>query len=188
MPMPEAGPAQPRIEAIPSPDDPNQLNISQTLAHNLPLRKAFVKFGGHLLGSGVLPPRERELVILRAGWRCGSEYEFGQHTLIGRDAGLTDAEIARLAEAGAGGWSEQDQTLVDMVDELCRNDVISEATWHRLKTLWNDEEVHELLLLAGFYRMVSGLLNSAGVAIESFTPGWPAGAEPQRRAPRSEKP
>ena len=43
-----------------------------------------------------------------------------------------------------------------------------------------------LLVLAGYYRLVSGMLNSVGVALESETPGWPAGAAVRLRAPREE--
>src|SRR2546423_1170473 len=132
-------PAQPRIAPLPASDDQRQLNIFRTLTHNRPLYKGFLALGGHLLGGGGLPAREREIVILRTGFRCGSEYEFGQHTRIGRDAGLSDAEIARLADAGAGEWSDDDRALVDLVDELCADDVVSEPTWKLLAARWNDE-------------------------------------------------
>ena len=29
-----------------------------------------------------LPRREREILMLRIGWLCRSEYEFGQHTRV----------------------------------------------------------------------------------------------------------
>src|SRR3954451_8129806 len=129
-------PTAPRITPLPATGDERQLNIFRTLSRNRELYKGFLALGGHLLGSGRLPAREREIVILRTGMRCGSEYEFGQHTRIGRDAGLTDEEIARLAgvgaDAGDGDWSDDDRALVDMVDELCADDVVSEPTWRRL--------------------------------------------------------
>jgi 4-carboxymuconolactone decarboxylase len=177
-------PAAPRIAPLPPSDDGRQLNIFRTLGHNRPLYKGFLALGGHLLGSGGLPAREREIVILRAGFRCGSEYEFGQHTRIGRDAGLADDEIERLGGVGDGGWSDDDRALVDMVDELCGDDVVSEPTWKRLAARWSEEQLLELLVLAGYYRLVSGLLNSVGVALEPDTPGWPDGADASRRAPR----
>jgi hypothetical protein len=61
---------------------------------------------------------------------------------------------------------------------------VSDATWQRLATRWSDEELLELLVLAGYYRLVSGLLNSAGVALEPDTPGWPSGMRDPRVAPR----
>jgi 4-carboxymuconolactone decarboxylase len=169
---------------MPATDDQRQLNIFRTLAHNRPLYKGFLALGGHLLGGGGLPAREREIVILRAGFRCGSEYEFGQHTRIGGDAGLRDDEIARLAGVGDGDWSDDEQALVDMVDELCADNVVSEPTWQRLAARWSEEQLLELLVLAGYYRLVSGLLNSVGVALEPDTPGWPDGMSNRRSAPR----
>jgi 4-carboxymuconolactone decarboxylase len=174
----------PRIAPLPAEGDDPSLNIFRTLQHSPDLFKAFARFGAHFLRDGLLPAREREIVILRTGWRAGSEYEFGQHTVLGRAAGLTDAEIARLADAGHGEWAERDHVLVDMVDDLCDDNAVSEETWSALISLWDVPTVMEMLLLAGFYRLVSGYLNSVEVALEPATPGWPAGAGPNRRAPR----
>jgi alkylhydroperoxidase family enzyme len=178
------GPAAPRIAPLPAKTDPPTLNIFRTIDHNHDLFKAFLALGTHLLGGDTLPPREREIVILRTGWRCGSEYEFGQHTVIGRDAGLTDDEIARLADAGGGQWGAEDHALVEMVDELCSDNVVSDATWRALSARWTEPQLLELVVLTGYYRLVSGLLNSAGVALEARTPGWPEGSNPVRSAPR----
>jgi 4-carboxymuconolactone decarboxylase len=180
-------PTRPRILKVHFDRDEPPLNIFATLAHNRPLSKAFRLFGAHLLNDGVLPAREREIVILRTGWRCGSEYEFGQHHLIGSSVGLTPDEIERLADAGPGTWDENDAALIGLVDDLCTNDIVSESTWHALAQRWNDAELLELLMLAGFYRMVSGMLNSVGVALEPKTPKWPDRAAPVRRAPHEEQ-
>ncbi|MDT7536553.1 MAG: hypothetical protein QOI82_138 [Actinomycetota bacterium] len=161
------------------------LNIFRTIARNEPLAKGFLSLGGHLLRGEGLPAREREIVILRTGWRSRSEYEFGQHTTIGMGVGLTAEEVGWLANVGAPGWSAADAALVAMVDELCAGDVVSDLTWSRLAERWSPEQLLELLVLAGYYRLVSGLLNSAGVALEAGTPGWPEGAAAALQAPRA---
>lgn len=160
------------------------LNIFLTLAKNPPLFDAFTRLGSHLLFKGEVPAREREIVILRVGWRAQSEYEFGQHTVIGKSAGLTDDEVVRLARADVGGWSDADAALVRMADELCADDVVTDDTWRVLSETWSEPQLLELLMLAGYYRLVSGFLNSAGVALEPTTPGWPAGTDGVRCAPR----
>jgi alkylhydroperoxidase family enzyme len=137
------------------------------------LAERFNRLGGYLLIKGLLPPRERELVILRVGWRCGSVYEFGQHTLMSRPAGVTEDEIRRLAQESTDGWAEGDQDLILLADELCASNTVTQPTWDRLAARWSDEEMIELVILGGFYRMVSGFLNSVGVELDAGVPGWP---------------
>jgi 4-carboxymuconolactone decarboxylase len=150
------------------------LNIFKTLAHQPTLLKRFNALGGAFLVHGLLPARERELVILRVGWNCRSVYEFGQHTLIGREAGLGDEEIAALATTRAGGlWSADDEALIALADEICADDCAGDETFAALRRRWSEPELVELVALVGFYRMVSGLLNTLGVQPEEGLPGWP---------------
>ncbi|MEZ5229575.1 MAG: carboxymuconolactone decarboxylase family protein [Acidimicrobiales bacterium] len=65
--------------------------------------KRFNLLGGFLLNKGLIPAREREIVILRVGWNAQAVYEFGQHTLIGKQTGLTDDEIAAIAGGSRDG-------------------------------------------------------------------------------------
>ena len=148
------------------------LNIFTTLANHPRLLKRFNVLGGFFLGRGLLPERERELVILRTAWRAGSEYEFGQHTLIGASAGLTAAEIRAIASEG-GQWSDRDATLLAVADEVESSAVIDDRTWDRLKGFYSDAEVIEVIMLAGFYRMLAGFLNSTRVELDGGVPGWP---------------
>src|SRR5262249_43628595 len=80
--------------------DGRVLNIHRTLAHDPKLRERWMVYGTHVLRKSTLPPREREMAILRVGWLCRCEYEWGQHVLIGQAAGLSDEEIERI-KAGA---------------------------------------------------------------------------------------
>ncbi len=179
-------PSQPRIH--PRADIPPELaelvavrgqgppiNILATLAHAPNVLKRFSQMGGTLLFRGAVGDREREIVILRVGSNCRSVYEFGQHTAIGKASGLTDAEIKALTlPVAEGTWSEQDQALIALADDLCADDCVSDATWAQLATTWDERQLIELVVCAGFYRMVSGLLNSAGVQLDEGVAGWPA--------------
>lgn len=150
------------------------LNIFSTLARHPRLLKRFNVFAGFFLTRGLLPARARELVILRVAWNTGSVYEFGQHTLIGRQPGLTDDEIARIAgPADGAGWDASDRLLVAATDELCEADTVSEPTWDRLAEEWSEPQLIELVMLIGSYRMVAGFLNSVGVKLDEGVPGWP---------------
>ena len=84
-------------------------NVRGTLARHWEASKKFGVWGNHVMGDTLtLLPREREILILRIGWLCQAEYEWGQHVVFGKKAGLTDAEIARIKEGpDAAGWGRQ---------------------------------------------------------------------------------
>ena len=183
-------PSQPRIEPIDLDDvtdeelrtalggaltlDGRPLNIFGVLGHHPKLLKRFNLLGGFLLNKGLLPERERELVILRVGWNAQAVYEFGQDTVIGKRCGLTDEEIAALTRSPHDhAWSAEDLALIALADDLAADDCVGNGTWLALATRWSEAELVELLVLAGFYRLVSGFLNSAGVQLDDGTPGFP---------------
>jgi alkylhydroperoxidase family enzyme len=150
------------------------LNIFGVLGHHPKLLKRFNLLGGFLLNKGLIPERERELVILRVGWNAQAVYEFGQHTVIGRRCGLTDVEIAALTGSpDEHDWSPDDRALIALADDLAAGDCVGDDTWRSLSARWSDAELVELLIVAGFYRLVSGFLNSAGVQLDDGVPGFP---------------
>ena len=149
------------------------LNIFDTLAHHPKLLKRWLVFGGHVLSKSTLPAREREMVILRTGWLCGSEYEFGQHMVLGAQVGITDDEIARLTAAGSDGWPDADAELVTATDELVGDHVLSDSSWAALNERWTTQQVLDLIFTVGQYTLVSTALRSLGVELDDGTPGWP---------------
>jgi alkylhydroperoxidase family enzyme len=150
-------------------------NIFTTLVRHRGLFRKWMPFGGKLL-AGKLPARERELVILRTGWLCQSEYEWGQHVIIARRSGLTDEEIKRVkAGPDAPEWDASDATLLRATDELHAQARISDSIWAALAQRYDERQLIELPMLAGHYHMVAFTLNSLGVERE---PGVPGLAEP----------
>ncbi len=150
------------------------LNIFRTLAHHPKLFKRWLVFGAHVLGRSTLPAREREIVILRVGWKCRSEYEWGQHVLIGRDAGLSDDEIERIAEGPeAAGWSETDRLLLRASDELVDDAFVSDPTWKALSERFGEQQLMDLVFTVGQYNLVSMALNTFGVQLDEGVPGFP---------------
>jgi alkylhydroperoxidase family enzyme len=150
------------------------LNIFTTLANHPKLMKRWLVFGNHVLSKSSLDARDRELLILRTGWRCHSEYEFGQHTIIGERIGLTGDEIERLtADVLDDGWSASDRTLIRAVDELVDDKRIGDDTWAALNEGWSLQQVMDLVFTVGQYVLVSMALNSFGVELDDGVPGFP---------------
>jgi 4-carboxymuconolactone decarboxylase len=149
-------------------------NIFSTLARHTDLFRAWLPFGGFLLGGGVLPARERELLILRTGWNCSSPYEWGQHVRIAESLGIEREEIERVAAGpDAAGWSPGDATLLRAADELHENAKISDGTWERLAETYDERGLIEIAMLVGHYHMVAFALNSLEVELDEGLEGLP---------------
>jgi alkylhydroperoxidase family enzyme len=149
-------------------------NIFSTLARHKSLFTRWMRFGGYLLGGGVLPARERELLILRTGYNCGSAYEWGQHVRLGLAVGLSRADIERVADGPeADGWSEADRALLRAADELNRDAKISANTWARLASAYDEQGLIEITMLVGQYHMVAFALNSLEVELDEGLEGLP---------------
>jgi 4-carboxymuconolactone decarboxylase len=150
------------------------LNIFRTLAHHPDLLRGWLGFGAHVLMGSTLDARIRELAILRTGWRCRCEYEFGHHTTIGAEAGITDAELRRVTEGPeADGWTEAERAVLAAVDELVDDHTLSDATWAQVSSSLDTRQLLDLIFTVGQYALVSMALNSCRVAREDGVPGFP---------------
>ncbi len=149
-------------------------NVVGTLARHWVAYKKFTGWARHVSGdTSTLPPRERELLILRTGWLCHAEYEWGQHVLFGQKAGLTEAEIARIKEGPeAKGWAPFDAMLLRAADELHAQSVISDATWAALSAQYSTEQLMDAVFAVGQYTLVSMVLNSFGVQLDKGVKGF----------------
>jgi alkylhydroperoxidase family enzyme len=150
------------------------VNIFATLVRHPGLFARWLPFGGKLL-SGRLPARDRELLVLRTGWRCRSEYEWAQHVVVGRAAGLTDEEIERVtAGPDAPGWDPFDALLLRAADELHDDSCLSDGVWAALAERYDERQLIEVPMLVGHYTLVSYTLNSLGVPLEDGVTGFPS--------------
>lgn len=148
--------------------DGTDLNIFATLAHHPRLLKRWSAFGGTLLFGGVLPDRDRELLILRTAWHCKAGYEWGQHVLLARAAGITDEEIDRIpGDEISSEWAPSDRALLRAADELHAESAISEETWNMLAEDSDYQQLIEVCMVVGQYHMVAFTLNSLGVELEA---------------------
>ncbi len=177
-------PTTPRLEPIPKVAErareametsfSNAVNVIATIAHSRSISKAFGEFAQTILFKGDLSRRDVEIAVLRMGWNCQSVYEFGQHTLMARAEVMTDEEIYLTTRPIAeGNWSAAEAAVLQVVDDLYADDCVSDATWAVAAAHFNEAELVHLIAAAGCYRMVSGLLNSAGVQRDEGVPDWP---------------
>ena len=135
-----------------------------TLGRHRRLFWGWLLFAGALMPGGRLPRRQTELVILRVATLSGNEYELTQHRRLGRRAGLTAAEVDRVADGpDAEGWDSRQRLLLRVTDELHAEQDLSDAIWAELRAALGERECIELVMLVGHYTMLATTLTTLRV-------------------------
>lgn len=149
------------------------LSLFRTLARD---ERLFLRFtGGGLLDPGHLSLREREIVIHRVCALNGAGYEWGVHAAIfAAKAGLDDRQLAATVAPGiAEAWSPREALLIAFCDAVNARADIDDDLWARLRYAFEEPACIELMMLAGFYRTVSLLVNSLRLEPEPFSRPFP---------------
>ncbi len=151
------------------PEGVPPLVLFRTLAVN---ERVFLRvMAGTLLDRGAITMRDRELVIDRTCYRCGSEYEWGVHVaFFGPRVGLTEDEIRGLCtdDPDATVFSERERLLLKLCDELHATTSVSDQLWAALAVEWSKEQLVELVVLAGVYHTVAFATNALRLPLEPF--------------------
>lgn len=148
-------------------EEGSKTNIMMTMAHHPALGKAYNTWGKHLLMTNTLATRQLEIVILRVAVLGNSAYEWHNHVGYGLNAGLTLDEIAAIRDYPEGGdWDEQDAVTLKAVDELVKENGLSDATWETLTRFYNKQQLMDLVFSVGSYMMTGWALAAFRVPIE----------------------
>jgi alkylhydroperoxidase family enzyme len=136
-------------------------------------------FAGGLLDRGSVALRARELMILRTCARCGAEYEWGVHiATFGAKAQWTPEQTRSTVHGSADDacWSAEDRLVIRLADQLHETNRVDDRLWAAAAAHFADEQLIELVMLAGLYHAVSYMVNATGVEHEPFAPAFPPAA------------
>jgi 4-carboxymuconolactone decarboxylase len=149
-------------------DRPKGLNVLGTLARHPALARAYHTFNGHVQFATTLSVRQRELLVLRVAAVRHAEYEWAQHVVLARDAGLDDGEIARVADGpNAPGWAPLEAAMLRAVDELVRDATIGDTTWDALAGELDEQQLMDLVFTVGAYEVLAMAFRSFGVELDA---------------------
>jgi alkylhydroperoxidase family enzyme len=183
----------PRIAPIEPPYDPDTgamlkkwmppgsplepLRLFRTLAIHEDLSSRMRAVGAGILGHGLIEPREREIVIHRSCARAGAEYEWGVHAAaFGSPLGLSDEQLTASVHGTAEdpAWSDDERLLIRLVDELHDTSTVSDELWGALAVRYRDDQLLELVITAGWYRLISYVVNAVGIENEEWAARFPS--------------
>lgn len=149
-------------------------NLLATGARHPRLSKPLLDFMRYLKRDSSLPPRDREILILRTAWQCRAAYAWGHHAQIGKEIGLGGEAIERIALGpAAAGWAAFDRALLRAADELVLDAFISDTTWKALAERYTTHQLMDAVFTVGGYKLLAMALNSFGVQLEEGIAGFP---------------
>jgi alkylhydroperoxidase family enzyme len=152
-------------------DRPQAGNTLDTFAHHPALSQAFLTFNGHILYATTLTERQREILVLRVAARRRSAYLWAQHLFLGRDAGLTDEEMGRVAFGPEAPFFEPlEAALIRCVDELVDDGAISVGTWELLAAEFDAQQLLDVVFTVGCYNTVAWFFRSFDLEVDPEIP------------------
>lgn len=141
---------------------------------NTDVAEGYLALGRALSGSTKLPPRLREMAILRVGTLCGSAYERMQHIDIAHSVGVTDAEVDAVESGDYACLGEVERVTLQFVDELVVRPKAIE-TYEAAQSALGEQDLATLTLLVGHYMMTARLLETLEIDLDEEATPWDQG-------------
>lgn len=142
------------------------VNLYRALGNHPALTAAWAEFANAIRHDSRTPRALREIMILRTAQIAHSEYEWAHHLRMARKAEVSEAKIAMLAGWRTSGEFDAKERAALALTEAVMACNVSDEVHAEVKKNFSDAEFVELSLTAGFYAMVSRMLDAMRVEID----------------------
>ena len=143
------------------------VNLYRALGNHPALAAAWTEFANAIRHDSGTPRALRELMILRTAQVARSEYEWAHHLRMARSAKLSESKIASLADWRSSKQFDPKERAALALTEAVMVCNVTDAVHAEVKRHFSDAEFVELSLTAGFYAMVSRMLDAMRVELDA---------------------
>jgi alkylhydroperoxidase family enzyme len=144
------------------------LNIMRMMANaSEPVFEGFGAFSAAFYRPSELDPLLREVGILRVGHLSKSAYEVFHHEGLGRQLGLSEAQVAAIAAGKPdASLTPAQNAVMAFADDIIQNVRADDETLAAVRAHISDQALVDLILVIGLYMTVSRLLETTGVELD----------------------
>jgi len=143
------------------------LNLYKTVANSPKVLLNFIRLGNSIIRQTELPPRLREIAILRVAKLTGSEYEWTQHAPLALEVGVSQKQLDSILDwKNSSVFNDEEHAVLQYTDEVTRKVKVTDQSFNALKNFFSEQAIVELTLTIGFYGMVARLLVPLQVEID----------------------
>jgi 4-carboxymuconolactone decarboxylase len=140
------------------------VNLYRTLANAPEMLRTWIDFAWSLRQNCRTPRPLRELMILRTAQLQDAPYEWQQHLVMARAAGVRESQLTELAMwRHSTAFDERERTALALTEAIVAGRV-DERTHAETARVFDREEHVELILTAAAYCMVARVLDALDVS------------------------
>ena len=146
------------------------LNLYKVAAHSPKVILNLIRLGNSVIGRMELPPKLREIVILRVAKLTGSEYEWAQHVPVALEVGISQKQLDSISDwKSSSEFNNEERAVLQYTDEVARNVTVTDQTFNSLKNFFNEQTIVELTITIGYYGMLARLLVPLQVEVDEIS-------------------
>ncbi len=129
-------------------------NAISTFVNHPELTRSYLAFSFYLLTRSTLAPRLRELAVLRIAHLTSCAYEWDEHVVIGKNAGLSEDDIAAL-QAAARPPTSSIARCSRRSTNSSRRPASPTTTWAALGEQLDKRQLMDFVFTVGGYHMLA---------------------------------
>lgn len=146
------------------------LNVFKVMAHSPELMTSWWQMMTVLFTRLELPARDRELAILRLFQIKGGAYGFAHHVRMGKQAGLTDEQIADLSfHQGSPYFDDHDRMVLRYTDAVTTLDPGAPVIAEQVKRSIGERQLVELTFCIANWNLMAHVLEPLQIDMEEAT-------------------
>jgi 4-carboxymuconolactone decarboxylase len=162
---------------MPPASEAEPLRLFRTLVVHEQLMSRMRPLGAGILGAAAtVAPALREVMIHRTCTLTGAAYEWGVHAVaFGAPLGLSEQQLHASVHGlwGDECWEPAQAAVLRLADELHETSAISDELWQTLASHFDEPQILELIVTAGWYHVIAYVCNGVRVQHEEWAAVFP---------------
>jgi uncharacterized peroxidase-related enzyme len=149
----------------------NVPNMFRVMAHRPEIFATMQAHFAAVLSTGTVPTKLKELIIVRTSQVNETPYCLASHTILARNLGWTDDQLANLADwARRDDFTPAEKAALRLAETVTRNaNAVSDEQFAELRSFYSEGEVVELLCAIGLFNYFNRFNNA--LRMEPTKPG-----------------
>jgi uncharacterized peroxidase-related enzyme len=149
----------------------NVPNMFRVMAHRPEIFATMQAHFGAVLNTGTVPTKLKELIIVRTSQVNETPYCLASHTILARNLGWTDDQLAHLAEWPVRkDFTPAEKAALRLAETVTRNaNGVNDEQFAELRGFYSEGEIVELLCAIGLFNYFNRFNNA--LRMEPTLPG-----------------